>query len=233
MRIEPLGDRALLITLGAEIAPAVYDRVQRSLGQLRAARLAGVTDMVPAFASIVLHYDPTRIAASADGSPYATLAAAVEQCLRLAVNAREPTGSLVEIPVCYGGAFGPDLEDLAAAHKLAPDAVVRLHAGHEYFVYMLGFLPGFAYLGGLPPELATPRRSTPRSHVPAGSVGIGGEQTGVYPLESPGGWHIIGRTPERMFRPEQDPPVRLAMGDRVRFRAISENDFGRLESSAQ
>lgn len=231
--IRPLGDRALVVTLGSAIAPSVYSRVQRSLGQLRAASLAGVTDIVPAFASIVLHYDPARVAGARGEAPYDALAAAVEECLRLAVASPEVATRLVEIPVCYGGALGPDLDRLAAGHGMSPEAVIRLHCEREYLVYMLGFLPGFAYLGGLAPELVTPRRSEPRAHVPAGAVGIGGEQTGVYPLDSPGGWHLVGRTPARMFRPDQDPPTLLAMGDRVRFLRITEAQFNELESQSR
>lgn len=231
MRIDPLGDRALLVTIGADISPATFSSVHRSLAQLRAAQLAGITDIVPAFTSVAVHYDPALVRHSSDVSPFESLARDVEACLSAPHEAHDPPARLVEIPVCYGGAFGPDLEELAAAHGITSDEVIRLHSGREYLVYMLGFMPGFAYLGGLAPELVTPRRSEPRTHVPAGSVGIGGEQTGVYPLESPGGWHLIGKTPSRMFRPEHDPPALLAMGDRVRFRPISQAEFEHLESA--
>jgi inhibitor of KinA len=130
--------------------------------------------------------------------------------------------------VCYGGVFGPDLEAVAQRHGLAPEELIRLHSEAVYSVYMLGFAPGFAYLGGLPPALATPRRDEPRTAVPAGSVGIGGSQTGIYPLVSPGGWNLIGRTPLRLFDARRTSPTLLAVGDRVRFQVIEHDDFDRL-----
>ena len=135
----------------------------------------------------------------------------------------------VEIPICYGGDFGPDLGVVAAQAKISPEDVIKRHSRAEYFVHLVGFAPGFAYLGGLPKELATPRRATPRTQVPAGALGIGGAQTGIYPMVTPGGWNLIGRTPLRMFRPEQNPPTLLLAGDRVKFRAISRAEFAKLE----
>ncbi len=134
-----------------------------------------------------------------------------------AAGSRAAESRLVEIPVRYGGEFGPDLADVARHTGLTPERVVEMHAAAEYLVYFLGFAPGFAYLGGLPPELATPRLSAPRKRVPAGSVAIGGNQTGVYPIESPGGWRIIGHTDAKLFDPNAAEPVLLRMGDRLRF----------------
>jgi inhibitor of KinA len=139
---------------------------------------------------------------------------------------------LVEIPVCYGGELGPDLDDVARAHGLTPDEVVALHTEAEYLVYMIGFMPGFAYLGGLPAQIATPRRKTPRTAVPAGTVGIGGQQTGVYPLVSPGGWNLIGRTPVKIFDITRAEPTLLLTGDRVRFRAILRAEFDEATEGA-
>jgi inhibitor of KinA len=136
-----------------------------------------------------------------------------------------PEPRLVEIPVCYGGSLGPDLTDLAEQHNLSTDEVVRLHSSAVYLVYMVGFMPGFAYLGGLPERIATPRRASPRTAVPAGSVGIGGQQSGVYPLESPGGWNLIGRTPLQIFDITRDEQTLLATGDRVRFVPITLRRF--------
>jgi inhibitor of KinA len=138
-------------------------------------------------------------------------------------------GRTVELPVCYGGEFGPDLATVAEHAKLSPEEVIKRHCAGNYLVYLVGFSPGFAYLGGLAKELATPRHATPRPRVPAGSIGIGGEQTGVYPVSTPGGWNLIGRTPLRLFLPEQDPPVMLRAGDRVKFRAISMEEFVTME----
>jgi inhibitor of KinA len=194
-----------------------------------------MVEYVPAFASVAVHYDPMRVPASPTeraASPHVQITRLLHGLLAdLRVETLAPA-PLVEIPVCYGGDFGPDLEDVARAHDLTPDEVVRLHSGGEYLVYMVGFMPGFGYLGGLPERLATPRRSVPRTHVPTGTVGIGGKQTGVYPLESPGGWNLIGRTPRRMFLPEKEPPTLLEMGDRVRFRAISREEFDNWSGDA-
>jgi inhibitor of KinA len=136
-----------------------------------------------------------------------------------------PTARLVEIDVCYGGEFGPDLEEVARLRGLSVDEVVRIHSTGDYLVYMIGFSPGFPYLGGLDSRIATPRRAAPRTLVPAGSVGIGGDQTGVYPIASPGGWQLIGRTPQQIFVVSREPPTLIQAGDRVRFRSISADEF--------
>jgi inhibitor of KinA len=224
MRMTPLGDRALTVTLGAAVDEPTRRRVQSACARLAAlaaaGALPGVVELVPAFASVTVHYDPARVAAGEGGSPYARLASALGHALDGVEDAAPPPARVVEIPVRYGGAGGPDLDDVARLHGMSADEVVRRHAAGDYVVHMVGFLPGFAYLGGLDPELATPRRASPRAVVPAGSVGIGGQQTGVYPMDSPGGWHLVGRTELRLFDPRRDPPTLLRAGDRVRFRPL-------------
>jgi inhibitor of KinA len=219
MHYAPLGDHAVLITFGDGVSEAMNRLVRDASARIAAAGIAGVTDIVPAFASVAVHYQPSpdRMQSEIVTTLRAVLASQTAPEL--------PAPRLVQIPVCYGGDLGPDLEDLASAHDLSPSDVISLHSGTEYLVYMVGFMPGFAYLGGLPPEIATPRRSSPRTHVPAGAVGIGGQQTGVYPLESPGGWNLIGRTPIAMFDIHRDEPTLLASGDRVRFCSISRRDY--------
>jgi inhibitor of KinA len=175
---------------------------------------------------VVVHYDPLAVAPGVTGeSAYTRLTATLRSELSELGNFAPPDSPLVEIPVCYGGAFGPDLDDVARKHAMTTDEVVRRHAAAEYLVYMVGFVPGFAYLGGLAPELATPRRAEPRTHVPAGTVGIGGSQTGVYPMVSPGGWNLIGRAAAHLFDANRQPAALLAIGDRVRFRPISLDEF--------
>lgn len=225
-RITPLGDRALTITFGSTIDDATHRRVRAATARLRDRPPPGLVDLVPAFASITLHYAPEDVAASAPHtSPFAHLCALIEQTL-IDLSADDGAPSrLVEIPVCYGGDLGPDLEEVAAAHGMRPGEVIAAHSAAEYRVYMIGFMPGFAYLGGLPDELTTPRRAAPRVAVPAGAVGIGGQQTGVYPMLSPGGWNLIGRTPLTMFDATRDEPSLLAAGDRVRFRPIDRATF--------
>jgi inhibitor of KinA len=230
MHFEPLGDRALLIMLGQKIDDPTRRTVQAALLRLDRAGIPGITDCVPAFASIAVHYDPAAWPERATVPAYTQVVSALELTLADLREDELPDARLVEIPVCYGSEFGPDLDDVAARHGLSADDVVGLHTGADYCVHMIGFMPGFAYLGGLPDAIATPRRDTPRTAVPAGSVGIGGQQTGVYPLISPGGWHLIGRTPLRLFDASRQPAALLAAGDRVRFRLISEADFHALAS---
>jgi inhibitor of KinA len=224
IRFDPLGDRALLVTLGDVIADAVHARVRAAVARLRADPHAAVTDVVPAYATVALHYDPARVACRRDESPYEAMAQWTADRLGRLPDQGAAPGRLVEIPVRYGGAHGPDLEALAAARGLTPDDVIAMHTAPEYVVHFIGFMPGFAYLGGLDPRLETPRRATPRTLVPAGSVGIGGAQTGVYPVASPGGWQLIGRTVLTLFDPQREPAALLVAGDRVRFTALPAQD---------
>lgn len=205
MLILPASDRSLLVRFGDEISPRLHRQVRDFV---RAFRAPGVTNLHPAYASVLISFDPLR-----------TTHAEMEQAARAAagVRAAETPARLVEIPVHYGGEDGLDLEDVAAHCGLTPADVIELHGSVEYLVYFLGFSPGFAYLGGLPEALATPRLAAPRRRVPAGSVAIGGAQTGIYPLATPGGWRIIGRTKLELFRAERERPALLETGDRVRF----------------
>ena len=222
MTIEPLGDSALQIVVGAAPDERARLRVAAALGRVRAAALPGVIECVPGFTSVTVHLDPL---AAVPG---------IARALRGLVEAMEAgeadPGRRVEIPVRYGGEEGPDLAEVAALHGMAEAEIVALHSGAEYRVHLLGFAPGFPYLGGLHPRLHTPRRPSPRTTVPAGSVGIGGAQTGVYPVESPGGWRLIGRTPLRLFDARRDPAALLRAGDRVRFRPVDAAEMRRLEA---
>ena len=224
LRVEALGDRALLVILGKGIDPGVNDQVHKLAALLRGRRLPGVHDLVPAYATIAVHYDP---AAWSGGKvpPHEALRREILRLWKSAGSAPLPNPRLVEIPVCYGGAFGPDLAEVAALCALSEEEVVTRHTAVSYRVYMIGFSPGFAYLGGLDATIAAPRRATPRTAVPAGSVGIAGMQTGIYPLASPGGWQIIGRTPEHLFLPAQEHPCLLNPGDRLRFVPIDAEAF--------
>ena len=221
MRVLPLGDASLLIELGDSIDDATHAQVRAAFDALTGAALPGVIDIVPAYTGIAVHYEPLLFA-HAGAAPYENARRAVVHVVDGMGAVPVEPGPVVEIAVRYGGADGPDLEHVAHGAGLSAADVVALHAGAEYTVYMIGFTPGFPYLGGLPSRLATPRRASPRQAVPAGSVGIAGSQTGIYPLRTPGGWQIIGRTDERLFRPELDPPTLLHIGDRVRFLDVSE-----------
>lgn len=233
MQITPLGDDALVVELGGAIDDATHRRVQAAWRALEAAALPAVKELVPAFTTVTVFYDPG--AAVKAGAPAAGIADWLGGLVRERLNhpptTETPEPRVVDVPVCYGGDFGPDLARVAAHARLPPGEVVRRHAASEYVVHLIGFAPGFPYLGGLPEELHTPRLATPRTTVPPGSVAIGGAQTGIYPLATPGGWNLIGRTPLRIFRPAHRPPVLLAVGDRVRFHAISPEAFARREDS--
>ncbi|WP_414660240.1 5-oxoprolinase subunit PxpB [Horticoccus sp. 23ND18S-11] len=227
MTVAPLGDSAVMITLGESVDPLMAARVRAIAAEIERHPPVGVTDVVPAFASVAVFFEP------AHARPFEAVCAELQalvdraEAAVVAVSARR-----VEIPVCYGGDYGPDLHDVAARARLTPAQAAALHAGAEYLVHAVGFSPGFPYLGGLPAALATPRLATPRSRVPAGSVGIGGGQTGVYPIATPGGWNLIGRTPRALFDARRPEPALLQAGDRVVFRPISADDFAAQAAAA-
>jgi KipI family sensor histidine kinase inhibitor len=229
--IEPLADDAWLLRFGDRLDPELNAAVHAMAARLRAADAPWLRDLVPSFASLGVFFDPAidpasvharlqaMVEAFASGTPVAHSAPAAPSRL---VEAR-----LVDIPVAYGDGFGPDLESAAAELGLSPQALIERHCAGEYTVAMIGFAPGFPYLSGLDPALALPRLATPRARVAAGSVAIGGAQTGIYPRESPGGWRVLGCTPLALFDPEREPPTALQPGDRVRFVAIDASEFAR------
>lgn len=221
MRVRPLGDSALLVELGAAADAETRRRVHACSAQLAAASLEGVLDIVPGLATVGVHYDPARVRRAGSELPHVAIARAVETELAEARDVPLAKGRTIEIAVCYDTTVAPDLDDVARHAGMTPDEVIALHAGGSYVVHMVGFLPGFAYLDGLDPRLTISRRATPRTRVPAGSVAIGGQHTGIYPLESPGGWQIIGRTSVRLFAADRNPPTLLRAGDTVRFRRVS------------
>lgn len=242
LRYEPLGDCGVTVRLGEAIDEAVHRRVLAFAGKLRARPFPGLTEVVPGYHTVTVFYDPVAVrrhmpqrkaadSGEKDGSAarlYETVCAWMDELWAQAKEGAKVSRRCVEIPVLYGGEWGPDLDEVSRRCGLAPEETVALHSGAEYTVYMIGFAPGFPYLGGLPERLAMPRRETPRLRVAAGSVGIGGSQTGVYPLETPGGWQIIGRTPLSLFRPDREEPALLRSGDRVRFVPIDARRYMEL-----
>ena len=206
-RISPLGDSAATITFGDEITEELNDRVVAEALRISSARLAGVYDVVPAYASLTVHYDPCRIL-------YTDLVSRLSALDTLTVEMPARPAAHHEIPVRYDG---EDLDEVAARCNLTTSEVIAIHAGRDYRVFVIGFVPGFAYLGPLDSRLVLPRRDAPRKRVPAGSVAIAEAQTGVYPSETPGGWHLIGTTDVKMFDPRAKRPSILSVGDRVRF----------------
>ncbi len=222
VRFQAASDSALLVHFGDNITLPAHQLVLKLLHLLQSEPIAGVVNLHPAYCSILLKFDPL-------GLRHSDLQAILRLYLERLDTMTLPSPREVEIPVCYGPECGPDLEAVAARHKMDPARVVELHSSAAYLVYFLGFVPGFAYLGGVPAELVTPRLASPRRQVPHGSLGIAGAQCGIYPLPTPGGWNLLGRTPVSLLRPRQEPMSLLAIGDRVRFKPISHADFMALE----
>ena len=217
-RYLPAGDSALVVELGNEISPEMNKKIRGLVLALEECPLSGIRELVPTYRSVMILYDPASIVFN----ELVTHVKRLETHLHIA---ELPKPQVIDIPVVYGGDFGPDIGYVAEYHGLSQEEVVTLHSGRDYLVYMLGFTPGFCYLGGMTEELETPRLETPRILIPAGSVGIAGQQTGVYPIDSPGGWRIIGRTLLRLFDPQREPPVLIRAGDYVRFTPIDGQEY--------
>jgi inhibitor of KinA len=234
MRIEPLGDSALIVRVVDEFAldpDASLSAVLAALRALEAAAIPGVIELAPAYTTVAMFFDPARVAPDEIGQPpFDSLRNKIESLLNRGPVDRKPKGesAAIEVPVCYEGEFAPDLAEVARHAGLSEDEVLRRHSSASYRVTCVGFTPGFPFLSGLPSELATPRRAMPRKEIPAGAVGIGGAQTGIYPRKSPGGWNLIGRTPLRLFDVQREQPALFQAGDRVRLRKISREEFDSL-----
>lgn len=217
-----MGDRAILVEVGDEIHPSVNRKVRELFLKLDREAVQGVKELVPSYRSIMVVYDPLTAALP-------VLKETVVRLFEEADGSTLPEPKTLEVPVVYGKGFGPDLSWVASFHGLSPESVIRFHVQPLYQVYMIGFTPGFPYLGEVPKDIETPRRSTPRTSVPRGSVAIAQKQTGIYPVQSPGGWHILGWTPLKLFDAGKWPPTPLEIGDCVRFFPIEEEEIGRWE----
>ena len=225
MRFLSAGDSALVIEFGNEISEAINREIRFVTDAIDKAKLAGVLDLVPTYRSILVNFDPLKLPASG-------IMDFVKELLKNRTESSfSSTGEVVEIPVLYGGKMGPDLDFICEHTKLGKDEVIRRHCSVEYLVYMLGFTPGFAYLGGMPKELSTPRLPKPRAVIPAGSVGIAASQTGIYPVESPGGWQLMGRTPLKIFDYGRREPFLLSAGDYLKFVPVSEEQYAAIEKA--
>lgn len=224
MQFQPASDQSLLLYFGQHITLDVHLRIRKLLRLLALEPVSGIRNLHPAYCSLLVDFDALKLS-------HAALEAILRSYIDRFNTLTLPDSREREIPTCYGGEFGPDLNEVAALSGLTPAQVVELHASVAYVVYFLGFVPGFAYLGELPKALATPRLLSPRRSTPPGSVGIAGNQTGVYPFATPGGWRLIGRTPLAMFRPDRKNMCFLSIGDRVRFVPISVARFAALENA--
>lgn len=221
--ITPVGDSAISIEFGQVIDPNINQHIRQTVEGIQNLHLEGIVEMVPTYCALLIQYDALRYT-------YTEICHILEPICNQPVTASEnELVTVVEIPTVYGGKFGPDLGFVASHNQLTEDGVVTIHSGTDYLVYMMGFIPGFTYLGGMDQRIATPRLSSPRTVIPAGSVGIAGEQTGTYPSDSPGGWQIIGRTPVLMYDMNQEQAALLKAGDYVRYVPIDESAFHSIE----
>ncbi|MDU7823698.1 MAG: 5-oxoprolinase subunit PxpB [Veillonella sp.] len=222
--ISPVGDCAISIDFGQVIDPKINRQIRQIIEQIKDLQLDGIIELVPTYCALLVQYDAMVYS-------YSDICRILEPTLQESVmDSANELVTIVEIPTVYGGEFGPDLGFVASHNHLSEAEVVSIHSGTDYLVYMLGFIPGFTYLGGMDPRIATPRLSSPRTLIPAGSVGIAGEQTGTYPSDSPGGWQIIGRTPVTMYDMSKKQAALLQAGDYVRYVFIDENEFHRIKS---
>lgn len=223
-KILPCGECAVTVEFSREMDPRAGEAVIRLAGELRSRNGAGILEVIPTYRSVTICYDPFTISLK-------EVQKTVAVCMRRSRRAQQNESvRRFYIPVCYGGRFGMDLEYIARKTGLDMREIVRRHISREYPINMIGFLPGFPYLSDMDETIAAPRLENPRELIPAGSVGIGGKQTGVYPIASPGGWRLIGRTPVRLYDPHRDPPVLYRAGDRIRFYPVSEQEYARIEA---
>lgn len=234
-QIVPFGESAVIVRFGDKILPEIHQKISAFTDFLEKNPFPGLLEYVPSFTAVTIFYDPLVVRQQWQNLPempapkisvsFDRVKSFLQKSLQGLTGISDHKPQLVEIPVCYGGELGPDLEYVAEYHKITPEEVIRIHSEAEYLVYMIGFAPGFPYLGGLSKKIATPRRATPRTVIPKGSVGIAGDQTGAYPIETPGGWQLIGQTPLELFRPESDPPILLKSGNIVKFIPITIEEY--------
>lgn len=222
--ISPVGDRAISIDFGQVIDPKINRHIRQTIERIKELQLEGIIELVPTYCALLIEYDAMCYS-------YSEICNIIEPILEEGMtDTTNELVTVVEVPTVYGGEFGPDLSFVASHNHLSEDEVISIHSGTDYLVYMLGFIPGFTYLGGMDPRIATPRLSSPRTLIPAGSVGIAGEQTGTYPSDSPGGWQIIGRTPVTMYDMSKAQAALLNAGDYVRYVPIDESEFHRIKA---
>jgi inhibitor of KinA len=222
VKFTPASDQSLLISFGDEVTKQAHLQIRKLLLLLAEEPIAGIRNVHPAYCSVLVKFDALKLR-------HEKLESILRKYVSRLEKIRLPAPREVTIPVCYGGEYGADLADVSAMHGLTPERVIELHSSLAYTVYFLGFVPGFAYLGELPEELVSPRLANPRRAVPRGSVGIAGNQTGVYPFATPGGWRLLGRTPVSIFRPDREELSLVAIGDQVRFAPISAEEYAAME----
>ncbi|ASS89495.1 5-oxoprolinase subunit PxpB [Aeribacillus pallidus] len=220
--IQPLGDTGIIIQFGTEISEAIYQQIRQYVYWLEQSCIEGIVEWVPAYTTLAVFYRPNIISYDELSQKLLKIGEKIE-------SMPVPDPIVIEIPTLYGKEAGPDIQFVAETNGLSEEEVVKIHSSSDYLIYMIGFVPGFPYLGGMDKRIAAPRKKTPRSRIPAGSIGIAGEQTGIYPLETPGGWQIIGRTPVKLYDPQKQDPILLKAGDYIRFVSITEREYEKIE----
>lgn len=225
-KIRITGDTSLAIVFDQEISVRINEQIRSLDEEILQAKIPGVYETVPTYCSLTVHYDPLTIR-------YHELEEKILAIMAVSHHAKKSKPKVIEIPVCYGGEFGPDLDIVAKHSGLSPEEVIKIHTSGEYLIYMLGFTPGFSYMGGMDERLATPRHTEPRVLIPAGSVGIAGMQTGIYPIDSPGGWQLIGQTPVVLYDSQRPQPILLDAGMYVKFYPIDKKEFYRIQPLAK
>lgn len=217
------GEKALVIEFGDEISEEINSKVRTMMIAIEKENIKGIIEMIPTYRSLMVYYNPIDI----DYKSLLNKLKALESELN---NLDIPLPKVVEIPTLYGGEFGPDIENVAKHNDISVDEVIKIHSSKEYLIYMLGFTPGFPYLGGMDERIATPRLKVPRTKITGGSVGIAGSQTGIYPIDSPGGWQLIGKTPIKLYDSLRETPILLQAGNYIKFTPIDEEEYVKIEN---
>lgn len=217
------GDKALVIEFSDKISDEVNSKVRSMMIAINQRKLECIVEIIPTYRSLMVHYNPLKI-------EYDELINSLKDIEQNLGNIEIPPPKVIEIPTLYGGEYGPDIENVAKHNNLSIDEVIKIHSSKEYLIYMLGFTPGFPYLGGMDKSLETPRLQVPRTKIPAGSVGIASKQTGIYPIDSPGGWQLIGRTPLKLFDINKENPFLLSAGSYIKFISITQEEFDRINT---
>ncbi len=226
IRYLPAGDKVMIVEFGNEISQEINNKVMALYHVINNSHIKGIEELIPTYRSLMVQYNPAQVV-------YKEL---IDLLKRLCENLNEdklPKQKIIEVPVIYGQEFGPDIEFVASHNKISVNEVIQIHSSNDYLIYMLGFTPGFPYLGGMCEKIETPRLQTPRTKIPGGSVGIAGKQTGIYPIESPGGWQLIGRTPIKLYDPYREPPILLKAGDFIRFVSVGLEEYREIERQVE
>lgn len=218
------GDKALTIEYGNEISEDISSKVRSMMVALETNKIDGIVEIVPTYRSLMVHYNPLIIG-------YDDLVNKLKSLENKLEDISLPEPEVIEIPTVYGGEYGPDIENVAKHNKITVEEVIKIHSSKEYLIYMLGFTPGFPYLGGMDEKIATPRLKSPRTKINKGSVGIAGSQTGIYPIDSPGGWQLIGKTPLKLYEPNREVPILLKAGNYIKFIPIFEGEYKSIEKA--